>query len=110
MPSPSREELTLSEPLTAAAHLQPASLRLDTSSNPSADGCRVYNYHVSVGNPSIRALPSQGAVNNGNTVASFNQDNADTSFSRTAACSYDSVNRLTQAQATGNSTSNQNFI
>ena len=91
--------------------MQPVRIQLGTSSNNYADYCLVYNYYLPpVGNPSsCTATPTQSTTDNGNVQGFWYEDNVNTGFSRTEAFSYDSVNRLLAAQATGNSTYNLSF-
>jgi RHS repeat-associated protein len=86
---------------------------LGTSSNHSADSCRVYNYYVGVNNASsCSESPSawpQGSNNNADVAGYYYVDNANTSLSHAATYSYDAVNRLGSAAATGNVTYSQAF-
>ncbi len=77
-------------------------------SAPTADSCRVYNYYTGVSNPSSCATPSQGTTNNGNVIGYYDQDSVN-AFSHTATYTYDNVNRLTNAVATGSATYNLTF-
>ncbi|HMD84667.1 MAG TPA: RHS repeat-associated core domain-containing protein, partial [Terriglobia bacterium] len=91
--------------------LQPVRIQVGNSSNPSALACLVYNYYAGVSNPSSCAAPAQATSgNNGNVMGYDDLDNASSNVSHTAAYTYDGVNRLTVAQATGNSTYNLDFI
>jgi RHS repeat-associated protein len=87
--------------------LQPAVIELGTSSNPAASYCLVYNYYGT--SPTSCALPLPGTTNNGNVMGYWYQDNVNSSFSHTASYTYDNVNRLSAAAATGNSTYNLSF-
>jgi RHS repeat-associated protein len=87
--------------------LQPALIELGTTSNPTADDCLVYNYYGS--SPTSCALPSPGTSNNGNVMGYYDQDSATPSLSHTATYTYDGVNRLATAVATGNATYNLTF-
>ena len=87
--------------------LQPAVIELGTSSNPAANYCLVYNYYGTP--PTSCALPSAGTTDNGNVLGYWYQDSVNSSFSHTATYTYDNVNRLTAAVATGNSTYNQTY-
>jgi RHS repeat-associated protein len=92
--------------------LQPVMIELGTggsSGNPSAYSCLVYNYYSDVSNPASCATPSQGTRNNGNVMGYLYQDSVNSSFSHTASYTYDGVNRLSTAAATGNSTYNLAF-
>jgi RHS repeat-associated protein len=73
-------------------------IELGTTGNNSANYCLVYNYY-SGSNPSSCALPSQGASNNGNVMGYRYQDSVTSSQSHTAAYAYDTLNRLSTAQA-----------
>ena len=85
--------------------LQPVLIEVGNSGNPSAIACLVYNYYVAVSNPSSCAAPAQATSgNNGNVMGYYHLDNYYPVVSHTAAYTYDGVNRLTVAQATGNST------
>src|SRR5579875_1318298 len=84
--------------------LQAVMIELGTTGNASADYCLVYNYYSSLGSPGSCATPSQGTGNNGNVMGYFYQDNVNSGLSHTTAYTYDSLNRLTNAVATGNST------
>src|SRR5271157_2730664 len=85
--------------------LQPVRVQVGNSGNPSAISCLVYNYYAGVSNPSSCAVPSQATSgNNGNVMGYYHLDNYYPVVSHTAAYTYDGVNRLTLAQATGNST------
>jgi YD repeat-containing protein len=87
--------------------LQPAVMELGTTGNPTADYCLVYNYYGT--SPTSCALPSSGTTNNGNVMGYWYQDSVNTSFSHTATYTYDGVNRLATAAATGSSTYNLTF-
>ncbi|MGH9450012.1 MAG: hypothetical protein ACRD11_05655 [Terriglobia bacterium] len=68
-------------------------VELGNTSNPSADYCLLYNAYANVVNPTSLAVPSQGAGDDGNVMAVFNQDNVNPGMSHTAAYQYDSLNR-----------------
>ena len=87
--------------------LQPAVIELGTSSSPTANYCLVYNYYAS--SPTSCALPSAGTNDNGNVMGYWYQDSVNSSFSHTATYTYDGVNRLATAAATGNATYNLTF-
>jgi RHS repeat-associated protein len=89
--------------------LQPVMIELGTTSNATADHCLVYNYYSDEGNPTSCATPSQGSKNNGNVMGYLYQDSVNSSYSHTASFTYDGVNRLSTAAATGNSTYNLTF-
>jgi len=82
-------------------------VELGTSGNPTADSCRVYNYYADAANPTSCAPPTAGSKNNGNVRGLFYQDSMNSGLNHTATYSYDGVNRLTGAVATGNSSYNQ---
>jgi len=90
--------------------LQPWMIQLGTNANPSADYCLVYNYESSwtppTSCPSPGSVPTSDSGNNGNAMGYWYKDNINTSFSHTAAYTYDNVNRLSTAVATGSSTYN----
>jgi RHS repeat-associated protein len=91
--------------------LQPVLIEVGNSGNPSAIACLVYNYYVGVSNPSTCAAPAQATTgNNGNVMGYYHLDNYYPTVSHTAAYTYDGVNRLKLAQATGSSTYNLDFI
>ena len=87
--------------------LQPAVIELGTTGNATADYCLVYNYYGS--SPTSCALPSPGTNNNGNVMGYWYQDGVNSSFSHTATYSYDGVNQLTNAVASGSATYNLTF-
>jgi RHS repeat-associated protein len=94
--------------------LQPWMIQLGTSGNTSADYCLVYNYFSSwtppSSCPSPSAVPTSGSANNGSVMGYWYQDNVNpSSFTHTAAYTYDGVSRLATAVATGNSTYNLKF-
>jgi RHS repeat-associated protein len=97
----------LMETYTYNNRLQPWMIQLGTSTNSSSEYCLVYNYFSSWSAPSscpaASSVPTSGTGNNGNVMGYYYQDNFQTSFSHTASYTYDNVNRLTEAQATGNS-------
>lgn len=59
--------------------------------------------------PSPSSVPSSGLGNNGTTSGYWYGDNLYPSLSHTAAYTYDSLNRLATAAATGNATYNLTF-
>jgi RHS repeat-associated protein len=69
----------------------------------------VYNYYMSVQLPEACSLPSQGTGNNGNVRGLFYQDAAHPGLQHSEAFSYDGVNRLTGAVATGSQTYNLTY-
>jgi RHS repeat-associated protein len=89
--------------------LQPVMIELGTTSNATADYCLVYNYYSGVSNPTSCTTPPQGSSNNGNVMGYFYQDSVSSSLGHTASFTYDGVNRLSTAAATGNSTYNLTF-
>jgi RHS repeat-associated protein len=92
--------------------MQPVRLQLGTSGDTSGDYCMVYNYYQKFTNPSsCTSTPTQASTGNNGTVAGiWVQDNVNTSMSRTESYSYDPVNRLSAAAATGSATYNLAFI
>ena len=90
--------------------LQPVNIQVGTFANTSANYCLVYNYYKSMSNPTACTTdPTSGTGNNGNVWGMWYQDNANSSYSYSAAFGYDSVNRLSSAIATGNSTYNLSY-
>lgn len=88
--------------------MQPAVIDLSTS---GGDDCLVYNYYVDVQlqSPGTCAPPPQGKHNNDTVISLLDLDNVNSGLSHTEAYSYDGVNRLTSAVATGSSTYNLTF-
>src|SRR3989449_11053244 len=81
------------------------SIQLGTSATPNANSCIVYNYYSGVANPTSCTTPTQaGTGNNGNAVGHFYQDSSYPSLGHTASFTYDSLDRLATAAATGSST------
>ena len=101
------------ETYTYNNRLQPWMIELGTSANNSADYCLLYNYYTSwtapTSCPSPGAVPTSGAGNNGNVMGYWYQDRVSTSLSHTATYTFDGVNRLETAVATGNSTYSQSY-
>ena len=64
-------------------------------------GCLVYNYYQDKGNPTSCQAPVQGSQNNGNVMGYYYQDSTGYALGHTASFTYDCVNRLTNAQASG---------
>ncbi|HMD96193.1 MAG TPA: hypothetical protein VKM93_02530, partial [Terriglobia bacterium] len=93
--------------------LQPVRIQLGTSASNAANYCLVYNYYAGVANPSscTNSPGTASSGNNGNVMGYWYQDNVSSnpSFSHTASYTYDSVNRLATAVATGSSTYNLTF-
>jgi RHS repeat-associated protein len=90
--------------------LQPLVIELGTAANPTADSCLVYNYYAGASNPTSCARPTQGTNDNGNVASYFDQDGVNgATFNHTATYTYDNVDRLTSASATGNATYNLTF-
>jgi len=92
--------------------MQPVRFQLGTSASPSADYCLVYNYYQGVANPTTcTSTPTTAtAGNNGNVAGIYDLDGPNNSLmTHTEAYSYDKVNRLTSAIATGNATYNLSF-
>ncbi len=83
--------------------LQTDMVELGVTGTPASKGCRVYNFYPG-SNPSSCAAPTGTTGNNGNVTGLYFNDNVNTTLSHTATYTYDSVNRLTAAAATGNST------
>jgi RHS repeat-associated protein len=78
---------------------------------PTADSCQAYNYYSDVPNPTTcvnGTPPSQGTHNNGNVIGYYHVDNANP-LNHQLAFTYDAVNRLTSAVATGQVTYTQNY-
>ena len=69
--------------------------------------CFVYDYYGT--GPTGCSLPSSGTNNNGNVLGYWYNDNVNSNFSHTASYTYDGVNRLLTAVATGNSTYNLTY-
>jgi RHS repeat-associated protein len=87
--------------------LQPWVISLAAASG--AGSCLVYNYYSPswtppTSCPSPTSAAPTGTTNNGNVMGYWYQDSVNSSFSHTAGYTYDSVNRLLTAAATGNST------
>ncbi len=79
------------------------------ASGSNGSTCLVYNYYADKPNPTSCALPAQGRQNNGNMMGYWYNDSVQSGFNHTASYTYDNVNRLTQATATGNATYNQTY-
>jgi RHS repeat-associated protein len=102
------------ETYTYNNRLQPWMIELGKpggGSNTYASYCLVYNYFSTWTPPSScpdpSTVPTTGTGNNGNVVGYWYNDSVQTSFSHTASYTYDNVNRLTGATATGNATYSQ---
>jgi YD repeat-containing protein len=78
--------------------LQPLMIELGTTSNNSANYCLVYNYY-SGSNPASCAVPSPGTGNNGDVMGYWYNDNTNSTLNHTATYSYNTLNRLSTAQA-----------
>ncbi len=91
--------------------LQPVMIELGNTSNPSADYCLVYNYYYSaVGTPTSCSMPSQAtSYDDGDVNGYYYKDNVNSSLSHSTLYTYDPLNRLSTAVATGNSTYNLAF-
>jgi len=100
---------TLQETYQYNNRLQPAMIELGTTSNPSADSCRVYNYYAGASNPASCAMPSQGSNNNGDVAGYYYNDNVNSGLNHVAAYGYDTLNRLISAVATGNVVYSQTY-
>ncbi len=94
------------ETYTYNNRLQPAMIQ---ASGSNGSTCLVYNYYADKPNPTSCALPAQGRQNNGNMMGYWYNDSVQSGFNHTASYTYDNVNRLTQATATGNATYNQTY-
>ena len=92
------------------SRLQPVRIQLGTSATPNASYCLVYNYYVGVNNPTSCSTPATATSgNNGNLMGYFDQDTADAALGHTASYTYDTLNRLASAVASGSSTYNLTF-
>jgi RHS repeat-associated protein len=90
--------------------LQPVRIQLGTSSSNAANYCLVYNYYAGVANPTSCSIPAAATSGNNGTVMGYlYQDTTNPSLGHTAAYTYDSLNRLTSAVASGSSTYNLTF-
>ena len=93
--------LEAQETYTYNNRLQPVMIELGTTGNATADYCLVYNYSLGAANPTSCVAPSVATGNSGNVIGYWYQDNVNgSSFSHTAAYSYDTLNRLAMATAT----------
>ncbi len=101
------------ETYTYNNRLQPWMIQLGTSTNSSSDYCLVYNYFsfwtAPSSCPAASSVPTSGTGNNGNATGYWYQDLVNTSFDQTMTYTYDNVNRLTEAVATGNSSFTQTY-
>ena len=91
--------------------LQTAVAELGTSSSHALDSCREYSYYVGVGASGCSETPSNwptGTNNSGNVAGYFYQDSMN-ALGHTATYTYDGVNRLHTAVATGNVAYNQTY-
>ncbi len=92
--------------------MQMAVAELGTSSSHTSDSCREYSYDAhtvpSGCSESSSAWPT-GTTNNGNVGGYYYADSANTGLSHPAAYTYDGVNRLIGAAATGNVSYNQTY-
>ena len=77
------------------------------------DSCWVYNYYVGTDapNPTSCVVPTLPTLrnNNGNVMGYYYQDTVNTSLGHTVSNTYDYLNRLTGAAATGSSTYSLGF-
>ena len=81
--------------------LQPVTIQVGTSANPTANYCLVYNYYGTAANPSsCTTTPTVGTDDNGTVMGVWYQDNANSSYGYSATYHYDGVNRLSTAVAT----------
>ncbi|MGO8788442.1 MAG: RHS repeat-associated core domain-containing protein [Terriglobia bacterium] len=92
--------------------MQMAVAELGTSSSHTSDSCREYSYDAhtvpSGCSESSSAWPT-GTTNNGNVGGYYYADSANTGLSHPAAYTYDGVNRLIGAAATGNASYSQAY-
>jgi RHS repeat-associated protein len=95
------------ETYTYNKQLQPSMIQLTGTSNGGY--CLVYNYYWDESNATSCAAPTQGKQNNGDVMGYWYSDAVNSSFGHTATYTYDGVNRLSTAVATGNSTCNLTF-
>ncbi len=86
-------------------------IELGDTSNHTADFCLVYNYYYSaVGTPTSCSMPSQATSDDdGDVNGYYYKDNVNSSLSHSTLYTYDPLNRLSTAVATGNSTYNLAF-
>jgi RHS repeat-associated protein len=92
--------------------LQPINFLLGTSSNWNSFDCLFYNYYSSASLLPTQCggqNPQQGSGDNGNVTGYAYFDNVNTSLSHVATYTYDGLNRLGTAVATGSSTYNLTF-
>ncbi len=93
--------------------LQPAVIELGTTPSHAADTCRVYNYYAGHANAAACSeTPSNwpsGSNNNGNVAGYYYKDNVNSTLNHSATYTYDSVNRLAAAAATGTVAYSQTF-
>jgi RHS repeat-associated protein len=91
------------ETYTYNNRLQPWMIQVSGTSNGGY--CLVYNYFSSwtppSSCPSPSSVPTSGSGNNGNVMGYWYQDSVQSGFSHTASYTYDGVNRLSTAVATG---------
>jgi RHS repeat-associated protein len=91
------------------SRLQPVLMELGNSSNLSADYCLAYNYYSSQGTPSSCVKPSEGTGDNGDILGTFRQDSTNSSYGHAFTFTYDGVNRLKNAVATGSPAYNMTY-
>jgi RHS repeat-associated protein len=91
--------------------LQMALAELGTSGTHALDSCREYSYYVGVAASGCSETPSNwptGTNNNGNVAGYLFQDSMN-ALGHTATYTYDGVNRLSTAAATGSVAYNQTY-
>ena len=91
--------------------LQPAVIELGTSATHAADSCRVYNYYANAANASACSETTwpTGSNNNGDVAGYYYVDNINSGLDHAAIYTYDGVNRLASAVATGSVAYNQAY-
>ena len=91
--------------------LQPDEIQLGTTSNLSSYYALSYNYSLPGGSqpPGCPVNPSGTSGNNGNVIGYTYADAVNSTLSHSSLLVYDGLNRLTCAQATGNSAYNLTF-
>jgi hypothetical protein len=75
-------------------------VELGTTSSQTHFNCWVYDYY-SVTPPSSCAAPGTSGADNGNVLSEFYQDTANPSLQHSEVFQYDSLNRLSDAGASG---------
>ena len=99
------------ETYTYNNRLQPTQIQFGSALQPGAIASWAYNYSWPSGQamPPGCSLSSQSPGNNGNVMGYTYSDSVNSGLNHTALYAYDSLNRLTCAQATGNITYNLDF-